>query len=54
LLFVSGDDSHAKGVVTGSLHGFGFATVDLGNLETGGRLQQVGGPIAGRNYFVAE
>jgi predicted dinucleotide-binding enzyme len=54
LLFVSGDDSDAKSVVAGLLLGFGFATVDLGDLEAGGRLQQVGGRIAGRDYFVAE
>lgn len=54
VLFVSGDDSDAKGVVAGLLHGFGFATVDLGDLQAGGRLQQVGGPIAGREFFVAE
>jgi 8-hydroxy-5-deazaflavin:NADPH oxidoreductase len=54
VLFVSGDDSEAKGVVAGLLHGFGFATVDLGDLHTGARLQQVGGPIAGREFFVAD
>jgi 8-hydroxy-5-deazaflavin:NADPH oxidoreductase len=54
VLFVSGDDAEAKGVVAGLLRDFGFATVDLGDLQAGGRLQQVGGPIAGREFFVAE
>jgi 8-hydroxy-5-deazaflavin:NADPH oxidoreductase len=54
VLFVSGDDSTAKGVVVDLLQSFGFATVDLGNLHFGGRLQQVGGPIAGRDLLLAE
>jgi 8-hydroxy-5-deazaflavin:NADPH oxidoreductase len=53
VLFVSGDDSTAKGVVADLLQGFGFATVDLGDLHAGGRLQQVGGPIAGRDFLLA-
>jgi 8-hydroxy-5-deazaflavin:NADPH oxidoreductase len=54
VLFVSGDDSTAKGVVVELLQSFGFATVDLGGLHAGGRLQQVGGPIAGRDFLLAE
>ena len=52
VLFVSGDDSKAKGVVVDLLQSFGFATVDLGDLHVGGRLQQVGGPIAGRDFLL--
>jgi 8-hydroxy-5-deazaflavin:NADPH oxidoreductase len=54
VLFVSGDDQTAKGVVVDLLQGFGFATLDLGDLHVGGRLQQVGGPIAGRDFLLAE
>jgi 8-hydroxy-5-deazaflavin:NADPH oxidoreductase len=54
VLFVSGNDSTAKGVVVDLLQSFGFATVDLGDLHVGGRLQQVGGPIAGRDFLLAE
>jgi 8-hydroxy-5-deazaflavin:NADPH oxidoreductase len=53
VLFVSGDDATAKGVVVDLLQSFGFATVDLGDLHVGGRLQQVGGPIAGRDFLLA-
>ncbi len=42
VLFVSGNDSNAKSVVVDLLQSFGFATVDLGDLHLGGRLQQVG------------
>jgi 8-hydroxy-5-deazaflavin:NADPH oxidoreductase len=54
VLFVSGNDSTAKGVVVDLLQSFGFATVDLGDLHVGGRSQQVGGPIAGRDFLLAE
>jgi predicted dinucleotide-binding enzyme len=54
VLFVSGDDANAKGVVIDLLESFGFATVDLGDLHSGGRLQQVGGTIAGRDFLIAE
>jgi 8-hydroxy-5-deazaflavin:NADPH oxidoreductase len=52
VLFVSGDDANAKGIVVDLLQSFGFATVDLGDLHFGSRLQQVGGPIAGRNFLL--
>jgi hypothetical protein len=54
VLFVSGDDPAAKSTVTDLLQSFGFATVDLGDLHAGGRLQQVGGPIAGRDFLLAQ
>jgi 8-hydroxy-5-deazaflavin:NADPH oxidoreductase len=31
------------------IEGFGFVAVYLGGLATGGRLQQAGGPLAGRD-----
>jgi predicted dinucleotide-binding enzyme len=53
VLCVSGDDLEAKGIVTALIKSFGFAVIDLGGLETGGRLQQAGGPITGRDLLIA-
>jgi len=47
VIFVSGDDGVAKGVVGGLLEGLGFAVIDLGSLREGGRTQQVGNGLAG-------
>jgi hypothetical protein len=54
VIFVSGDDKDAKAVVIGLVKEFGYAGVDLGGLVAGGRIQQAGGPIAGRDWVVAE
>jgi predicted dinucleotide-binding enzyme len=48
VIFISGDDSEAKRFITGLIKSFGFEPIDLGGLVTGGRLQQAGGPLAGR------
>ena len=40
VLFISGDDSHAKGKVGDILQKAGFATIDLGDLASAARLQQ--------------
>ena len=53
VIFVSGDDKDAKAVVIGLVNAFGYAPVDLGGLVAGGRMQQAGGPIAGRDWVVA-
>ncbi|WP_186055189.1 NADPH-dependent F420 reductase [Burkholderia gladioli] len=50
--FVSGDDIEAKHTVADLLENFGFAPVDLGSLAAGGRIQGVGAPIAGHDFFV--
>ncbi len=47
ITFVSGDDAAAKELVGGLLSTIGFAVVDLGDLHTGGLIQQAGGPLAG-------
>lgn len=52
-IFVSGDDKDAKAVVIRLVDEFGYASVDLGGLISGGRMQQAGGPIAGRDWVVA-
>jgi 8-hydroxy-5-deazaflavin:NADPH oxidoreductase len=49
VLFLSGDDGAAKAAVGDLFEGAGFAPVDLGDLANGGRMQQVGGPLAGLN-----
>ena len=53
VIFVSGDDKDAKAVVIGLVNDFGYAPVDLGDLVSGGRMQQAGGPIAGHDWIVA-
>lgn len=47
VLFVSGDDDGAKKSVTDLVEQVGLCAVDLGSLAVGGRLQQLGGPLAG-------
>src|ERR1700733_727591 len=47
VLFISGDDADAKKPVNNLIGEIGFESVDLGSLAFGGRLQQLGGPLAG-------
>jgi predicted dinucleotide-binding enzyme len=49
VIFLSGDDASAKAAVADLFQAAGFSTIDLGGLITGGRMQQVGGPLAGHN-----
>jgi predicted dinucleotide-binding enzyme len=49
VLFVSGDDEPAKAAVVELFDAAGFFPVDLGDLVTGGRVPQFGGPLAGHN-----
>jgi predicted dinucleotide-binding enzyme len=52
VLFMSGDDAVAKTEVSGLFEHAGFATVDLGGLASGGRLQQFpGGPLPTLNLL---
>jgi len=44
-IFVAGDDSEAKAVVSKLVGESGFAPVDTGSLREGGRRQQPGSPI---------
>ena len=46
-LFMSGDDAGAKKPVSDLINQIGFEPLDLGSLEIGGRLQQLGGSLAG-------
>jgi predicted dinucleotide-binding enzyme len=54
VLFVSGDDPTAKTPVIDLIEQVGFAAIDLGSLATGGRLQQLGGPLAGVKLTFAD
>jgi predicted dinucleotide-binding enzyme len=52
VLFMSGNDSTAKSDVGNLLDKLGFATIDLGSLAIGGRLQQFpGGPLPTLNLI---
>jgi predicted dinucleotide-binding enzyme len=51
VIFLSGDDSEAKSEVVRLFEDASFFTVDLGGLREGGRMQQLGGPLAGQNLI---
>jgi len=51
VLFLSGDDAAAKKDVRALLEKVGFATINLGGLVEGGKLQQFGGPLSGLNLI---
>jgi 8-hydroxy-5-deazaflavin:NADPH oxidoreductase len=55
VLFVSGDDAAAKTTVTNLIESFGFATIDLGDLRVGGRMQQAKtAPLAGPDFLLPD
>jgi predicted dinucleotide-binding enzyme len=49
VIFVSGDHAGPIEFVKNLIASFGFAPVHLGGLVVGGRMQQAGGPLAGRD-----
>jgi hypothetical protein len=49
VIFVSGDDADAKADVVALFQDAGFAPIDLGELATGGAMQQIHHPLAGVN-----
>jgi hypothetical protein len=51
-LFVSGDDLEARQLVADLFESFGFAPVDLGSLKVGGKIQAIGGALAGHDFFL--
>jgi len=53
-LFVSGDDVASKQTVQRLIAELGYAPIDLGNLDEGGRMQQPGGPLAGPDLLVSQ
>jgi predicted dinucleotide-binding enzyme len=52
VLFVSGDDVASKQTVQQLITELGYGAIDLGGLDEGGRMQQPGGPLAGRDLLV--
>jgi predicted dinucleotide-binding enzyme len=49
VIFVSGDHAGPVEFVKNLIASFGFAPIYLGGLAVGGRMQQAGGPLAGRD-----
>jgi 8-hydroxy-5-deazaflavin:NADPH oxidoreductase len=51
VIFLSGDDVDAKSEVRTLFEDAGFFVIDLGDLATGGRMQQVRAPLSGVNLI---
>jgi predicted dinucleotide-binding enzyme len=51
VLFLSGDDLDAKAEVSALFQDAGFFTIDLGDLITGGVMQQIGATLSGANLI---
>ena len=51
VIFISGDDAEAKADVIRLFEEAGFAGIDLGDLSTGGAMQQIHHPLAGVNLL---
>jgi predicted dinucleotide-binding enzyme len=51
VIFLSGDDAEAKSDVVALFEQAGFSVIDLGGLRDGGRMQQVGAPLAGHDLI---
>jgi len=49
VIFLSGDDAAAKASVVELFDAAGFFAIDVGELVTGGRMQQPGGSLTGQN-----
>jgi predicted dinucleotide-binding enzyme len=51
VIFISGDEADAKAEVVALFQDAGFAAIDLGDLATGGAMQQIHHPLAGVNLI---
>jgi len=51
VIFVSGDNAPAKRAIIDLFNGAGFYPIDLRDLVSGGRMQQLGGPLSGHNLL---
>jgi 8-hydroxy-5-deazaflavin:NADPH oxidoreductase len=51
VIFISGDSAPAKKAIADLFDGAGFYPIGLGDLASGGRMQQFGGPLAGHNLL---
>ncbi|EJT05353.1 NADPH-dependent F420 reductase [Rhizobium sp. CCGE 510] len=52
VIFVSGDDAEARKSVAALVGRLGYAAVDLGRIQEGGRLQQFGENLQGLNLIL--
>ena len=50
VLFVSSDDPSARLAIVDLVDRLGFAAVDLGGIAEGGRVQQFGGGVSGKEF----
>ena len=51
VIFISGDEADAKALVVALFQDAGFAAIDLGDLATGGAMQQIHHPLSGVNLI---
>jgi 8-hydroxy-5-deazaflavin:NADPH oxidoreductase len=51
VIFISGDDADAKAEVVALFQDAGFTAIDLGDLATGGAMQQIHHPLASLNLI---
>ena len=51
VIFISGDEADAKAEVVALFQDAGFAAIDLGDLATGGMMQQIHQPLSGVNLI---
>jgi len=51
VIFVSGDDADAKAHVVALFQDAGFAAIDLGDLATGGAMQEIHHPLASEDLI---
>lgn len=51
VIVLSGDDPEAKSIVADVAQAMGFAPIDLGTLQEGGKLQDMGGAFSGVNLI---
>jgi len=51
VIFISGDEADAKAEVVALFQDAGFAAIDLGELATGGAMQQIHHPLSGVNLI---
>jgi 8-hydroxy-5-deazaflavin:NADPH oxidoreductase len=51
VIFLSADEAQAKSDVVALFEQAGYFVIDLGGLREGGRMQQVGGPLAGHDLI---
>jgi predicted dinucleotide-binding enzyme len=51
VIFISGDEADPKAEVVALFQDAGFADIDLGDLATGGAMQQIHHPLAGVNLI---